>query len=360
MHIKLRNVEAISEALYEKIGVHNLLFITRGDAFKNYQNLLKEIANERAYTEGEEILPSDLERIKDSVKGIIDIVGQELADKTISRENQLTYNAFPTMLALSDYLFATASKELGCPDIKSHFGKDVEEKLKLTAKNVNKQIKSEVLNTVVFDEYYNYQRYKDADIVRASNKELITACSNKTADPLQLTQLTAEYLALYKRQQGHGRIWRFFHKEENIKRTELLKDMKAAIRKMAGNIEPWEYTPQEVANITDAKSIDRESANQFKEEVITERNNLDWKMFTYAPKDSQRADAERQGVANENVINQENSASNEINEVVAGNEEVRVKMELNPTEIDGQKNDEIVSSVVQEGSVKETSISANA
>ena len=136
--------------------------------------------------------------------------------------------------------------------------------------------------------------------------------------------------------------------------------MKAAIRKMAGNIEPWEHTPQEVANIADGKSIDRASADQFKEEAITERNNLDWKMFTYAPKDSQRADAERQGVANENVINQENSASNEINEVVAGNEEVRVKMELNSAEIDGQKNDEIASPVVQEESVKEASISANA
>jgi hypothetical protein len=82
-------------------------------------------------------------------------------------------------------------------------------------------------------------------------------------------------------------------------------------------------------------------------------------MFIYAPKDSQRADAERQGLANENVINQENSASNEINEVVAGNEKVRVKMELNSAEIDGQKNEEIVSPVVKEGSVKETSISAN-
>ena len=359
MRIYAENVVSILDAIYEKAAEKGLQHFLNNDQLVNYQNLLKEIASTSKYQEGEEILPSDLEKIKTSVKGIIESAGNELSSIEVDKEKQANYNSFEKMIALSDFLFATAMKELGCPDIPSHFGKDVENALKETAKNVNKQVKKEALGDVNRDEHYNRQRYIDAADVRKSNEELLSSCFQKTANSLQIAKLAAEYQALYKRQQGHGAWWRFFHKKENIARQELLKEMKATIQGLVGKVDLIENSPQEIANIADGKKIEAQSEKPFKEEAIVDRNNLNWRMFVYEPKDSQRADAERQGLANENVINQENPASNEINDVVAENEEVRVKVEFNSYEIDGQKNDEIVSPVVQEGSVKETSISAN-
>lgn len=359
MRIIAENVESILDEIYEKAAAKGLQLFLNNDQLENYQKLLKEIASKSKYQEGEEILPSDLEKIKTSVKGIIESAGNELSNSEVDKEKQVNYNSFEKMIALSDFLFATAMKELGCPDIPSHFGKDVENALKETAKNVNKQVKREALGDVNRNEHYNRQRYIDAADVRKSNKELLSSCFQKTANPLQIAQLAAEYQALHKRQQGHGAWWRFFHKKENIARQELLKEMKDTIQGLVGNVDLIENSPQEIANIADGKKIEAESEKPFKEDAIVDRNKLSWRMFIYEPKDSQRADAERQGLSNENVINQENPASNEINDVVAENEEVRVKVEFNSDEIDGQKNDEIVSPVVQKGSVKETSISAN-
>jgi hypothetical protein len=359
MRIIAEHVESILDSIHEKAAEKGLQLFLNTDQLENYQNLLKEIASTSKYQEGEEILPSDLERIKTSVKGIIESAGNELSNREVDKEKQVNYNSFEKMIALSDFLFATAMKELGCPDIPSHFGKDVENALKETAKNINKQVRREALGDVNRDEHYNRQRYIDAADVRKSNEELLSSCFHKTANSLQIAQLAAEYQALHKRQQGHGAWWRFFHKKENIARQELLKEMKDTIQGLVGNADLIENSPQEIANIADGKKIEAQSEKPFKEEAIVDRNNLNWRMFVYAPKDSQRADAERQMLANENDINQENSASNEINEVVAENEEVRVKMPLNSAEIDGQKNAEIVSPVVKEGSVKETSISAN-
>jgi hypothetical protein len=359
MRIKLENVNAAHDTIHEMSSSRGLTLFLDYNMFNSYQNLLKEIASERKYTEGEEILPSDLERIKASVKGLIESAGNELSSKTVSRDDQATYNSFPQMIALSDYLFATAMKELGCPDIRAHFGEDIEEDLKRTAKNVNKQIKRDVLSTVDGDEHYNAQRYKDANVVRGANSELIAKCSNKSANSLELAQLTAEYQALHKRQAGHGAIWRLFHKSQNIERTELLKDMKDAIQAMVGNVEILEKTPQEISDIADDKKIEKESVNPFKEEAIVDRNGLKWTSFVYAPKNSDRANAERESVKNGELLNQENENDIEINSYVAENNGIRVPMHLKAEDIDGKKNDEIVSTATESEIKKEASVSVN-
>ena len=303
MRIYAENVVSILDAIYEKASEKGLQHFLKDDELKNYQNLLKEIASTSKYQEGEEILPSDLEKIKTSVKGIIESAGNELSSIEVDKEKQANYNSFEKMIALSDFLFATAMKELGCPDIPSHFGKDVENALKDTAKNVNKQVKSEALGGVNREEHYNRQRYIDAADVRKSNEELLSSCFHKTANSLQIAQLTAEYQALHKRQQGHGAWWRFFHKKENIARKELLKEMKDTIQGLVGNVDLIENSPQDIANIADGRKIEAESVKPFKEEAIVDRNNLSWKMFSYEPRNSDRANLEREEMKNRSSLN---------------------------------------------------------
>ena len=95
---------------------------------------------------------------------------------------------------------------------------------------------------------YTQQRGKDADVVRENVKELMTAVSTRKASSLQLGELYAEWSALSRRQAGHGFFWRLFHGSENDRRNTLLKDMKAALVVMTGNMAlPGDLEPATVA-----------------------------------------------------------------------------------------------------------------
>ena len=97
--------------------------------------------------------------------------------------------------------------------------------------------------------------------------------------------LVAEYQALNLRQKGHGRIWRFFHGQENDKRTQLLEDMEKAIIKAVGkqvNLEPTETSPSDIAMLLNNKLIEKKSIKASKPDEFANRYNITG-MVIYEP-----------------------------------------------------------------------------
>lgn len=85
------------------------------------------------------------------------------------------------------------------------------------------------------DAAFNAQRYIDADKLREDKlAPLMDSINNGRAGAKQVGELLAEYQALKERQSRHGRIWRFFHKNENLLRNELMNEMRRTVEDFLG------------------------------------------------------------------------------------------------------------------------------
>lgn len=304
MIIKKENVDkvlTIINDICEEYGIENDFDILQ---MKGFDYTLDTIAKKSKYQEGQKISEDDLNTIKEKVNSLITSVASEIKKK----ENKMTdtdrtyFNAFDTLMAATDYLYAQAMKKLGCPDIPASFGLDVCENNQKHAKELDSKIKKSYFDKEFSTKtHFDNQRKKDADVVRRKNKQLINDCNSKIANTDQLAELVAEYQALNLRQKGHGRIWRFFHSGENEERTELLEDMKAAIIKAVGvevSLEPTEKTPADIAILLNNKLIEQNAINAAKPDVFASRYKIT-DMVKYDPSEQVINVSKKNNVDNE-------------------------------------------------------------
>ena len=98
---------------------------------------------------------------------------------------------------------------------------------------------------------YKNQRGKDAIEVNKTFNENMLALRNGESKSRTVGNMVAEYQALSKRQKDHNAFWRFFHKQENIDRNNLLAEMKNAIKNALPegmkNVDLDKVKPAEVA-----------------------------------------------------------------------------------------------------------------
>lgn len=136
------------------------------------------------------------------------------------------------VLTAAEYLFATAMAFTGSPDVPFLFGEDVQNKVKESTAQIYTKY---ALYEISSDTAYDNQRGKNAGAMRkAYANQLMDLAKGGEAAPEELGELVAEYQALSKRQQGHGKVWKFFHRGENKARETLLKDMKEALKATLG------------------------------------------------------------------------------------------------------------------------------
>lgn len=277
MFIKKENVDEVLELTHANCEEYNI--DNRFDAMLmlSYKNLLDEIAKKSKYKEGTTILESDLEKIKTNVNDIITDLAKEIEkrEQELIDFDRMHFSGFDTLMAANDYLYALAMQKLGCPDMPTSFGADVCTNIQKHAKKLDEKVKKSYYNKDYSTKtYFDNQRKKDADVVRFKNKSLISDINSKLGTPDQIAELVAEYQALKLRQDGHGRIWRFFHRTENNERMELLADMKAAITNAVGedvNLDPKEKTPADIAKLLNDKLIDKKATEALNHDEFAKR-----------------------------------------------------------------------------------------
>jgi hypothetical protein len=315
MYIKKENVDKALDITREKWEEYENYNSMDYMLLLGYKNTLDIIAKKSKYQEGEKISESDLANIKSKVNDIINFMARELKQKenTIDKIDKRDFDAFDMLMAANDYLYAQAMVKLGCPDIPTSFGADVCQNIQKHAKTLDKTIKK-----TYFDEefsikdYFDKQRKMSAESVRHKNKDLIYNAKTKIIDQEQLAELVAEYQALNLRQDGHGAIWRFFHRTENNERNELLADMKDAITKAIGAdaiFDIIEKTPSDIAATLNNQLIDKKGIEAVKPDVFVKRCNLSGEMVSYESIPAKQSLAKQ-----ENSANNDKRVSIEVNE----------------------------------------------
>ena len=317
MIIKKENIKEVLNIINESCEEYSIKDYLGVANMMTYKYALDKIAEKRKYQEGQKILEEDLIDIKTRVNDIITYLASELKkkEKEMINFDKMKFNALDTLTTATDYLYAVAMEKLGCPDIPASFGLDVCENSKKHANKLDEQIKKPYLDKEYStQDFFNSTRKQDADVVRHRTTDLIRECSlNITTD--QLALLVAEYQALNLRQKGHGRVWRFFHGQENDKRTQLLEDMEKAIIKAVGkqvNLEPIETSPSDIAMLLNNKLIEKKSIKASKPDGFADRYNITG-MVKYEPSE---LEINVQNQINPNVqniiIDEENNLNNEV------------------------------------------------
>ena len=213
--------------------------------FTRFGTALQEIKRERSSAEGEPISESHLQRILNEAGLVLDNACRSMK-KTVRDKNADVVGKFT---AVNDYLYATAMKELGCPNIPESFGTNTKNAIARYAAEVSSVVK---LDADKLSDHNTYvaQRYKSAAFVEDKVGGLMSAVEEKNATPQQIGKLLAEYHALKKRQEDHGRFWRWFHGKENEDRNALLVKMESSLKGALG-----ENADLEVDSINLAKQL---------------------------------------------------------------------------------------------------------
>lgn len=194
-----------------------------------FKTTLDSIASARNYSEGQSISKDDLDTISTHVINLIDGMTQHISKNTSTYLNEKGKMPIPVdfVMAAGDYLYMMAMDKLGCPDIPTLFGASVQQNLETSAMNIHRAF---VKYDMSKESAFKAQRGKNADVMRKEGvDELIKVVGKNTGTSRQSADLLANYQALKERQNRHGAIWRFFHREENLQRTALLNDMKSAL-----------------------------------------------------------------------------------------------------------------------------------
>ena len=271
MYIKQNQLRTAIDNAQEKCDLLNVQ-LSRVQIVK-YTDVLRKMAENHKYQEGERISDEDFETIWDEIQGILEFT----ADKTIemhqenSKEFEQGISSVDYMVAATDYLFALTMNHLGSPDMEVLFGADIQQVMGLSALNIQKEFVKYDMDT---QKTYEKQRGQNAYDLRDSAVGMRIAALNIAENMIQvktkdLAQLIADYQALQKRQEGHGAIWRFFHSTENKERNALLQDMEKALTKHLGD----EYNLKTVIPASIADDFAEEHLLNYMEETVNARAN---------------------------------------------------------------------------------------
>ena len=295
MFITKEKVTPIYDRMCEEYEKYRRL--VNDELMDEYNALLKGIAEKGEYQEGEMITGGDLASINKSVKKILEDVKKNIIAKgeSMQTSEKMSYDCVAPMIAMTDYMFVTAMKTLGCPYIPNSFGPEIHEALEHQAKQADSQLKKAEYMSISSEEHYNDQRKKDADVVRANNSELIYAVKQKKASPEKVATLLAEYQALKHRQNNHTFIWRMFHGDENKARKTLLSDMEKALKGVLGdNVYLDKVSPIKIAVNMEDKIINTQMQKDLKDTALMERYQLPHQCFVYGARSTERAKAYRE------------------------------------------------------------------
>lgn len=234
MYTKRENVDQLYNKTYEKFS--QLGDMVSAKEVENFQKLLDDIAQKSNYKEGEMIMNPDLKEIVRRVNYVLDSVTNHMIESKdqMPADQRNNYDYFTPMITTVDHLFSMTMKTLGCPHMPVLFGEDIKEKLNVYSSKLNGYFKQEDYYRTSTKEHYQAQRKKNADEVRANNDTRLRSIMENKATVLDATKLVAEYQALRQRQDGHGMIWKLFHRKENLARNQLLTEMKEALFKFVG------------------------------------------------------------------------------------------------------------------------------
>ena len=251
--------------------------------------LIQDMAKQRNYKVGESIYESDLKQISSLVKPMLAGLGSKLAnkkrEKARDQESRAQYETLPSLLAATDYLFAFAMNELGCPDIPKNFGTDVEDKICEIAATSDNKVLEQDYSLITTDNFFDAQRKINAKTLESNFKILGNHLTNKSATPLDVAKYAAEYQALRKRQENHTSLWRFFHRGENKKRNELLAQMKKTLKGALGASALIETAaPEQLAKEYHARTIKENMAKESDPNGICRRcGNFDTSRIGHEP-----------------------------------------------------------------------------
>lgn len=190
---------------------------------------LDDILENKKYREGEQIDPSDMQRMYPWIESAIKkYTGAVIVDakKSIQPMDPI---ADPTdhLLTITDYYFALAQEKLGCPNMSLFLFNDrIEKTVEKCALEIDNAFPK--YNYSV-DAEFKSQRGKDADELLGRFNDHRKAISNKNNTAKHMGELICEYQALKKRQKNHNAFWRAFHRGENKARNALLKSMESTI-----------------------------------------------------------------------------------------------------------------------------------
>ena len=188
----------------------------------SYKSVLKVMAANKKYAEGQQLDNEDVERIKSNIGVLInDAIKKHDADSL----DFVKEHTSPHQYIIGAYLYLTAlaMDELNCPELPKNMGKDMFEKATRRLIETRPPMQSA-------EEYFNKQRRKDFLDISDGIFDLINKVNENKKDHKSLAELYGQYRALSERQANHTGIWRFFHREENENRNELLKLMENTLK----------------------------------------------------------------------------------------------------------------------------------
>ena len=294
MYVKSDKAERFFEVTNQKYldkSIHKFVDI---GYVEGLQLLLEDIAEKSTYKEGERIMNSDLSRIKNVVAMIhnqmrVNMVNEQ---KEVKGKALLKYDPFTAMMNVNDYLYAMTMKTLGCPDIPESFGMSMQKLIKDIAHEAEFELKESDYKWTSIDNCYEKQRWQDATKVRRDTRENEKLILNKQASSLRVAKYAGEYYALKKRQEGHGKVWRFFHKKENEQRTKLLSIMEKTLKTILGDDDKLEdLDPKKIAEIYNKQQLTAR-LNETVQSGIAKRNEIPTHFFEHTPTTTARAEKE--------------------------------------------------------------------
>ena len=234
MYIDPKYVDVALANATDKIKAQGVKFDTK--ALRDFQKLLKKVAEKGTLAEDKSLLPADWASISTSIRGLINGAVNNIKEKTAEEKSKINPKDF--LLAAQEYLIALTSKETGASKINASAFRTV------FLYDISKITNAKDDIDISEKDYYEKQRGMDAKNLEESNVQpLIDAVKKGTNVVENSAKLFAEYKALAHRQKDHGFFWRMFHRDENKARNELLQKMEEVLSPYAPasfrNAETW-------------------------------------------------------------------------------------------------------------------------
>ena len=347
MYVKRESVDQLLESTSKKFNDKNVLRFVDSGYMEVFQMLLNKIAEEHKYEEGEPLSKLDASRIQRAVQytiaemenimgeqplslqeimqalaedmaiddGVMDFesltkegkdyfIGeaikrldsleekdrkQEVSEYNregkLSRKERANYDPFSAMMIVNDHMYAMVMKTLGCPDVPEFFDVATKNVMANSAFKAEWSIRERDYRNTLVDVSFKKQRGINAGKMVKSLRPKEDLITKKEATPLDVAQYAGEYFALKKRQEGHGDVWRYFHKKENQKRTQLLEEMKARLESIIGengSLDDENMTPIKISQIYGKEVFPKKIDKMFSDSIV-ERNKMSEDAFGYDP-----------------------------------------------------------------------------
>ena len=224
MRIEAEHLDIAVRAAYQKKKDAGIVFDTA--AMATFRIALNELARKRKPTDAPVMTEEEIKAIKPSFISLISGATAKFISQ--SDEAKESANIQDYVFVAHDYAVAVMLDVLKCNEISSKDYLGLDGGAIGLARNLINAKSDKMKDTKTF---FNEQRRIDADVLENKLSDLMQKVSDKESrpSPEDVAQLYGEYQALVQRQKNHNGFWRFFHKEENINRTELLAKMKQTL-----------------------------------------------------------------------------------------------------------------------------------